>query len=218
MKLAHLIALPLAALLACWQLPLAAQTVVPPAKPAFSEVMANRDLLTKLQKGGYVLYLRHGYTDNSRPDQFPNVDLADCNTQRLLNDEGRTLMRDVGKSLRLAKIPLGEIRVSPMCRTLESARLAIGDRFETAEALMYSANMTSEQKQPRLEALKKLLAAPVPAGSNRLLLTHAPNLADLIGFFVKPEGTVVVFSPTGPEGYTYVASIPPALWDELLKR
>ena len=117
MKLAHLIALPLAALLACWQLPLAAQTVVPPAKPAFSEVMANRDLLTKLQKGGYVLYLRHGYTDNSRPDQFPNVDLADCNTQRLLNDEGRTLMRDVGKSLRLAKIPLGEIRVSPMCRS-----------------------------------------------------------------------------------------------------
>ena len=165
-----------------------------------------------------MLYLRHGYTDNSRADQFPNVDLADCNTQRLLNDQGRNLMRDVGKSLRKAKIPLGEILVSPMCRTLESARLAIGDQFATSEALMYSANMTREQKQPRLEALKKLLAAPLPAGSNRLLLAHAPNLADLIGFFVKPEGTVVVFSQNGPDGYAYVASIPPTLWDELLGR
>ena len=116
----------LAALLVFWQLPLAAQTAAP-AKPAFHEVMADQELLARLQKGGYVLYLRHGYTDNSRADQFPNVDLADCNTQRLLNDQGRSLMRDVGKSLRKAKIPLGEILVSPMCRTLESARLAIGD-------------------------------------------------------------------------------------------
>ena len=51
-----------------------------------------------------------------------------------------------------------------------------------------------------------------------LLLAHAPNLADLIGFFVKPEGTVVVFSQNGPDGYAYVASIPPTLWDELLGR
>lgn len=207
----------LTALLVGWQVPLAAQPGTP-AKPAFTEVMANRDLLAKLQKGGYVLYLRHGDTDNSRPDQFPHVDLADCNTQRLLNDQGRALMRDVGKSLRKAKIPLGEIIVSPMCRTRESATLAIGDKFETAEALMYSANMTRAEKQPRLEALKKLLAAPVPAGSNRLLLAHAPNLADLIGFFVKPEGTLVVFAQRGPEGYEYVASIPPALWSDLLSR
>lgn len=217
MKRLRLPALLLSALLAFWHLPLAAQTAAP-AKPAFVEVMANRNLLAKLQKGGYVLYLRHGYTDNSRPDQFPHVDLADCNTQRLLNDQGRALMRDVGKSLKKAKIPLGEILVSPMCRTRESATLVIGDKFETAEALMYSANMTREEKQPRLDTLKKLLAAPVPAGSNRLLLAHAPNLADLIGFFVKPEGTVVVFAQSGPEGYEYVASIPPGLWGELLNR
>ena len=116
MKRLHLPPLLLAALLVFWQLPLAAQTTAP-AKPAFREVMADQELLARLQKGGYVLYLRHGYTDNSRADQFPNVDLA-----------------------------------------------------------------------------------------------------DLIGFFVKPEGTVVVFSQNGPDGYAYVASIPPTLWDELLGR
>lgn len=215
MKQRSLLPLLFAALLIGWHLPLSAQTVAP-AKPAFKEIFADRNLLAKLRKGGYVLYLRHGYTDNSRPDQFPNVDLADCNTQRLLNDQGRALMREVGKSLLKAKIPLGEIIVSPMCRTLESAKLAIGDKFETDEALMYSANMTHEEKLPRLQSLKKLLAAPIAPGSNRLLLAHAPNLADLIGFFVKPEGTVVVFSQSGPEGYEYVASIPPMLWEKLL--
>lgn len=194
-----------------------AQPIAPPKAP-FVEVMASRDTLAKLQQGGYVLYVRHGYTDNARPDRFPNVDLADCTTQRVLSEQGRKLMRDVGKSVRKAKIPLGEIFVSPMCRTRESAKLAFGEKFETAEALMYSANMTSEEKRPRLEALKKLLTAPLPAGSNRLLLAHAPNLADLIGFFVKPEGAMVVFAQGGPEGYEYVASIPPELWNDLLGR
>lgn len=194
-----------------------AQPTTPPKAP-FVEVMATRDTLAKLRHGGYVLYLRHGYTDNSRSDQFPNVDPADCTTQRVLSEPGRKLMRDVGKAVRRANIPLGEILVSPMCRTRESASLAFGEKFATADALMYSSNMTSEEKQPRLEALKKLLTAPLPAGSNRLLLAHAPNLADLIGFFVKPEGTLVVFAQRGPDGFEYVASIPPGLWTELLSR
>ena len=211
----------LALLLAAWLPPAAAQNApphtTPAAKPAFVEVMPDRALLAKIRQGGYVLYLRHGYTDNSRADQFPDVDLNDCNTQRLLNDQGRAQMREIGKALRQAKLPLGEILVSPMCRTRESAQLAIGERFTTNEALMYSANMTSAEKRPRLEALARLLAAPVPAGSNRLLIAHAPNLADLIGFFVKPEGTLVVFAPDGPEGFRYLASIPPGRWNELLR-
>ena len=126
-----------------------------------------------LQRCGYVLYLRHGYTDNSRADQFPNVDLADCNAAPARRPGAQPDAR-CRQSPRKAKIPLGEILVSPMCRTLESARLAIGDQFATSEALMYSANMTREQKQPRLEALKNCWP-PLPAGGNRLLLAHAPT-------------------------------------------
>lgn len=187
-------------------------------KPVFVEFLATADTLAEVRKGGHVLYLRHGYTDNSRPDRFPSVDLADCNTQRQLSDPGRQLMREVGKALRKAALPIGEILASPMCRTRESAELAIGDNFRTEEGLMYSANMTSEDKQPRLETLRKLLTAPLPPGKNRLLIAHAPNLADLIGYFVKPEGTLVVFAQRGPNGYEYVASIPPAQWPALLRQ
>ena len=185
--------------------------------PAFAERMATRDTLDQLRRGGFVLYLRHGYTDNRRADRYPVVDPDDCSTQRLLSDAGRGLMREVGRSFREARIPVGEILVSPLCRTRESARLAFGDDFRVVESLMYSGNMSSDEKKPRLAALRRLLAAPVAPGTNRVLLAHAPNLADLIGFFVKPEGSVVIFAQRGEAGYEYVATLPPALWAELLR-
>lgn len=82
---------------------------------------------------------------------------------------------------------------------------------------MYTANMTSEEKRPRIEALKRLLTKPVPPGTNRLLVAHAPNMDDLIGFFVKPEGTLLVFAQGGPQGYEYLASIHPDDWPQLIK-
>ena len=188
-----------------------------PVIPAFVEKSVTPELLREIRKGGFVLYLRHGATDNSRPDRVPGVDLNDCTTQRPLSDEGRAMMRYLGKAMREARIPFGQILVSPMCRTRESAQLAIGDTFEISEPLMYSANMSREEKKPRIEALKKILLEPVPAGSNRLLIARAPNLDDLIGFFVKPEGTLVVFRQTGPAGYEYMASIHPEDWRKLPK-
>lgn len=187
----------------------------PTVAPAFVEQPVTPRLLKEMRQGGFVFYMRHGITDNNRPDRVPNVDLNDCNTQRPLSDAGRALMKKVGQAIRTAKLPIGETLVSPMCRTKESAQLAVGDKFETYEPLMYSANMTSAEKQPRLQALKQILAKPVPAGTNRLLIAHAPNLDDLIGFFVKPEGTLVVFRQAGATGYEYVASIHPDDWAKL---
>ena len=121
-------------------------------------------------------------------------------------------MARVGEAIRKANIHIGEFHVSPMCRARESAQAAFSALTpQTDHRLIYLGNFTDAEKTPIVARTRQLLSMPVPSGSNRLLLAHAPNLADLIGFFVKPEGTVVVFSPTGPEGYTYVASIPPAL-------
>lgn len=188
-----------------------------PAKPSFVEKPITPALFREIRNGGFVLYMRHGNTDNSHPDRVPSVDLNDCSTQRPLSDDGRQLMRQVGKALRDAKLPIGDVLVSPMCRTLESARLAIGEKFQVVESLMYSANMTSEEKKPRIEALKKLLAQPVAKGTNTLMIAHAPNIDDLIGFFVKPEGTIIVFRLGGPNVYEYVASIHPDDWRNLPK-
>lgn len=184
----------------------------------FTEQLPSPEVLKSLRDGGYTLYLRHGETDNSRADHTVHVDPKDCNTQRLLNAEGRKTATLVGQAMRRARIPVGEIHVSPLCRTRETLALAFPGRQHTIEPrLMYTANLTMEQKRPVLAFTRELMSSPVAAGSNRLIIAHGPNLADLIGYFPK-EGTLVIFKSgaAATEPFTYIASIPPAHWAALL--
>lgn len=190
------------------------------AEVAFVEKAPDKTLIQALRKGGYVLYMRHGNTDNSRADRAPSVDLSDCSTQRVLNEEGRQVAAAVGKAISKARLPIGEIFHSPLCRARESAQLAFPTQVKKLQEdlnLAYTANLTTEQKVPVLAATRKLVSAPVAKGSNRIIVAHAPNMADLMGYFVKPEGTVVVLRPLGEGQFDYLASIHPDDWAALLK-
>jgi phosphohistidine phosphatase SixA len=178
------------------------------------EMLATAAQIRQLRTGGYVLFIRHGNTDNSHPDRSPSVDLNDCSTQRVLNKEGVALMNRIGQDIRTAKIPIGEIIVSPLCRTKDSANLMFNAPFRVENLLMYSSNMTSEEKVPVIANTRSLLSAPVTDGKNRVLVAHAPNLMDLMKYFPK-EGTLVIFKPLGNDEYEYISSIPPAHWKTL---
>lgn len=203
------------------QAPLGASLSTRPADaaPKFVERMATPALLATLRQGGYVLYMRHGTTDNSRSDLVPLGDVRDCSRQRVLDEGGRKLSAQVGQFIRQAGIPVGEVLHSPMCRARESARLAFPDHpggLRQVDVSLYTANLTQAEKQPVLETTRYWLSEPVARGSNRVIVAHAPNLADLIGYFVRPEGTVVVIRPLGKGQFAYVASVPPTLWPTLL--
>lgn len=187
--------------------------------PGFVERLADAALVAKVRQGGYVLYMRHGNTDNTQPDQVP-VDLRNCATQRPLNDAGRKTAVAVGKAVRAARWPIAELFHSPLCRARESAELAFPewrDRLQSDDLLMYTANLTSKEKAPVLARTRELLSSPVPLGKNRLILAHAPNMADLIGYFVKPEGTIVIIKPLGDSRFEYLGSIHPDMWGRLSK-
>ena len=195
----------------------AGKAAAPVAAAKFAEVAATKETLKQLRAGGYALYLRHGYTDNTRPDRMPAVDLNDCATQRPLTEEGRRLATRIGDAMRKAQIPIAEIRISPLCRVKETTAAAFPKQAYAIDMdLMYTANLTDAQKAPIVANTRRLLSAPVARGSNRLVVAHAPNLMDLIGYFPK-EGTLVVFRPGGDGSFAYIASIPPALWAELLR-
>lgn len=190
---------------------------LPPAAASFVEHTASAETIRQLRAGGFALYLRHGYTDNTRADRVPSVDLNDCSTQRPLTEEGRQVAARVGEALRRAKIPIGDIHVSPLCRVRESTLAAFPGQIHVVDRdLMYTANLTAGQKAPIIARTRKLLSSPVAGGRNRLLVAHGPNLMDLIGYFPK-EATLVVFRPKGEGRFDYVASIPPGLWPELLR-
>lgn len=185
-------------------------------RPRFAVVEAVHSHLEQLRNGGFVLYVRHSLTDPTRPDRVPDVDLGDCLTQRPLTEGGRLMAAAIGGMIRRAGIPIGAIHASPLCRTMDTAKAMFPDRAVTAEFnLRYVSNMTSAEKLPVIERTRSLLSEPPEAGTNRVVVAHGPNLADLIGYFPK-DGTVVLFRPNGAGGFAYVASIVPAHWDTLV--
>jgi len=199
-------------------LPFFIPTATAADQPApFVEKPITRALFNQLRSGGYVLYMRHGNTDKSRPDRAPQVDLNDCSTQRPLTAEGRELAARVGKYIRESKIPVGEVLSSPLCRAKESAEATFG-RYDVELNLMYSGNMTDAEKLPVNRKTRELLSKPVPANSTRFIVAHAPNLMDVMGYFPKIEGTVVVFRPAGEQGFEYLGSIAPEQWQGLLQK
>lgn len=186
------------------------------APPPFVEKLATPAHIKLLHAGGYVLYFRHGNTDNSRPDRTPTVDLNDCLTQRPLSEEGRNLMKVVGKGMLKAKISVSEIFVSPMCRAQDTARAVFaGAKLTTDNLLINAANMTTEEKKPLLDKTRSMISTPVTSGKNRAVVGHAPILIDMMGYFPK-EGTCVIFKPLGDNQYEYIASIPPQHWQKVL--
>lgn len=180
----------------------------------FTEIPATRAIIKDLRNGGYVLFMRHGQSDTTRPDQVPNIDLNDCLTQRPLSKQGRKVAAQVGAALRRAGIPVGEVFSSPLCRAKDSASAAFGEKYIVNNLLIYTSNMTDMEKAPTIEATLELLSRPVEGRVNRVLVAHAPNLMDIIGYFPK-EGTVVIFKPLGNKKFKYIASVALTQWKTL---
>ncbi|WP_198509207.1 histidine phosphatase family protein [Acidovorax sp. 69] len=119
------------------------------APAVFEEKLVDAALLTQVQGGGFVLYLRHGATDSSRADRAPSVDLHDCTTQRVLSDAGRKQASALGQILQRARIPVGEVIHSPLCRARESAQLTFANQpqlLRSEPLLAYTANLTTDEK------------------------------------------------------------------------
>lgn len=174
-----------------------------------------RAIVEQLRKGGYVLYMRHGNTDTTKPDQI-DADINDCATQRPLSQEGKRIVTSIGKIIRKAKIPVGEIHSSPMCRAKDSALLAFGKTGSLNAGLMYTANMTDKQKFQALDTIRELVSMQVSGHTNRAIVAHSQNIMALIGYLPSPEGTVVIFEPLGNHQFKYIASVNPKEWAELL--
>src|SRR5580658_579508 len=93
------------------------------AAAAHAQTLQGHTLVEALQKGGYVIVMRHANSPREVPDaKSANPD--NTKPERQLDAEGRTTATAMGKALRNLKIPVGEVLVSPTYRAMETVRLA----------------------------------------------------------------------------------------------
>jgi hypothetical protein len=165
-------------------------------------------LVRALREGGLVIYFRHAATDFSKNDQAM-LDYEDCANQRPLTEQGRRDARAVGQCIAQLKLPVGIVKASPMCRTMEHAKLMLGMATPTITM--------RELSEGEYIGLKRLLSAPVPMGINRWMVGHGIPFRAVAGPPLLVEGESVVLRPHG-DGWTVLARLTVADWLALSER
>ena len=169
--------------------------------------VAPTEALALLRGGGYVLYFRHAATDFGQNDaQMTGFD--DCVSQRNLTDRGREDARAIGAAIRALGVPIGQVRVSPYCRTVETATLAFG-RAEKTPAVR--GGPAQADNPERYAALRTLLAQRPAPGVNDVIVSHGNPFFAVAGPPYLAEGEVAVVAPER-DGFRVVARIKVAEW------
>lgn len=145
-----------------------------------------------LRNGGQIVFLVHANAPGSGDPA--NFDIENCRTQRNLSDRGRQQARRIGALFAARAEPVEQVYSSRYCRTMETARLAFGERIvEQLEALDVEP-ADDEQAEAAREAVLAVIRDYSGSG-NLVLVTHPENVLALVG--ARPrEGEAVIVAPT----------------------
>ncbi len=184
------------------------------AIPHAARAQPAAELVEALRAGGLVLYWRHPATNNDQADTNP-FNLAECASQRQLNDTGREQSRMLGAALRGRGIAISAVQSSPFCRAKEAAELlGMGAVTLVPELGEGGLVVSPNENARRARALRAMLGA-APASGNTLLVSHRPNILDAVGVdaFTIAEAEIFVFRPQAEApGYRLLGRLPIATW------
>lgn len=183
----------------------AASAPVLSSAPDPQQRLQGATLLRALRQGGLVIYFRHTATDFSKNDQGMRG-FDDCANQRPLSEPGRRDAEAIGRRIAELQLPIGAVKASPMCRTMETARLMFG--MATATQTM------RELTAGEYLGLRRLLSERVAPGTNLWLVGHGIPFRAVAGPPQLAEGEAVVLRPSG-DTWTVLARVTMADWAAL---
>lgn len=144
--------------------------------PAWATDPQPRDLI---RTGGVVVAFRHALA----PGTFdpPGFRIGDCRTQRNLSEEGRTQARRMGHWFQAQALVPAQVRSSPWCRCLDTARLAFG-QTQVWPALGSPHGAAEATNEAHLGELRQVLAdVSRQPGRFEVWVTHMFVLSALVG-------------------------------------
>ena len=165
---------------------------------------ASEEAWRALRQGGVVALVRHARAPGiGDPAGFR---LEDCSTQRNLSEEGRNQARRLGSRFAAEGIQVARVLSSRWCRALDTARLAFGPKVEPEPALDSSFG-DPEARDPRTDAVRRLIAEWRSQPGVLVLVTHQVNMTALTGSSAG-DGELLVLAPD-EAGFNLVGRVRP---------
>jgi phosphohistidine phosphatase SixA len=154
-----------------------------------SSASSENPLVGKLRDGGLTLVIRHATADNEINKQEK---LSSCEFQRNLTEAGEEQAKAIGAGVRALKIPIGDVRSSPMCRTRDTAEIAFGKVTEDENLVSPGVIGTAADDKARAAELRRVVMEAASMGTNRVLVTHTGNIGTALGEETVAEGETLV--------------------------
>ena len=183
-----------------------------------------KQLANDLRRGGYVIYLRHARTNKDWGDQVsPNLNLADCNTQRRLSPDGKKEAVEIGRGVKAARVPVGDVISSDYCRAYNTAQLAFGKYSKNSNLnFLPCVDCTPQDYKEYANRVAPLLSAKPASGTNTFLVGHDDPFQGVTmgvvppdGIYPDPMGVSYVVKPMGNGQFELVAKLLPTQWRAL---
>jgi Histidine phosphatase superfamily (branch 1) len=170
--------------------------LVEKGRPVYDRNLSDA-LLTELRNGGFTFFVRHGSRDevSNAIDRASLLNIVPSEYRRglCLNEQGRVESQILGQFFRAAKIPIGEVVASPVCRARETAELSLGRVDRLDPSLIYPPLLAPGEERAAQMNLKKLLHQAPAAGTNRMLASHTLVLESIdYGYLgLQPVGMAI---------------------------
>lgn len=138
------------------------------------------ELAERFKTGDHVLLMRHAYAPGVGDP--PGFSLERCETQRLLNDQGKRQSVRIGQWLRTQGVERASVYTSAWCRTRQTAEL-LGFGQVTVEPSLASFFGQPQQAAAQNQRLQDFIARALRAmpGQPLILVTHHVNIREFIG-------------------------------------
>ena len=185
------------------------------ASPFMAEDLSQAELVTALQVGGNVIYIRHAQTESDYADQL-TADPENCATQRTLSEAGWAQAKQIGAAFEKLQVPVGQVTTSQYCRAWLTADLAFGSYQKNADLNFEKAEeYTDAQFGAMRERVQPLMVATPEHHTTTVIVGHDDPFEAVTGIYPEPQGVTFVVKPDGNGGFSILGSIDPTSWAEL---
>lgn len=138
------------------------------------------ELSDRLGSGSYVLLMRHAYAPGVGDP--PGYSLDRCETQRVLDEQGKAQAVRIGRWLQAQGVPQARVFSSPWCRCKQTAEL-LGLGTVTVEPSLASFFDQPQLAAARNASLQRFIAATLHHRDKQplVLVTHHVNILEMVG-------------------------------------